>query len=259
MKQAKTATFLILLCGLAFCCGCPVTQSQSTPHMQELRKSSTGDEYYIYVPTGYDPQKPIPLVMTLHGTPPWDTAILQICEWKALAEEKNFIVVAPLLCSTQGILPVSKEDRKKDILADDANILALRDSLCQEYNIDRKMILLTGFSAGGYPMFYSGLHHPDKFSMLISRACNNDPVTLEGLDAEYNEKTKDKPRIPVLFFVGKDDLQRIQDQTWMTYRWLRRHGWTRRNCTHKETQGGHIRRPMTTWEMWQRYISKYGK
>ncbi len=259
MKYANAIIFSILLAGLAACCGCPVTQSQNTPHAQKLCKSPTGEDYYIYVPTGYDPQKPTPLVITLHGTPPWDVALFQINEWKALAEEKNFIVVAPKLSSPQGILPVAKDERKKEVLADDAEIIALRDSLCREYNIDPKMILLTGFSAGGYAMFYTGLHHQDKFSILIARACNNDEITLDGLDAEYNEKNKSRPRIPVLFFVGKDDLQPIQDQTWMTYRWLRRHGWTHKNCTHKETKGGHIRRPLTTWEMWQNYLKKYGK
>lgn len=149
---------------------------------------------------------------------------------------------------------------KKDVQSDCETILSLRDSLCESYNIDQKMIMMTGFSAGGYPMYYTGLRYPDKFSILLARACNNNKeLTLDGVESEYSEKDKKKPRIPVLLFVGKDDLKPIQKQTWMTYRWLRRHGWTKANCDLDETQGGHIRRPLTTWNMWQEQVQKYGK
>ena len=53
--------------------------------------------YRLYVPTSYYHERRWPLVVTCHGTEPFDTADLQLDEWKGLAEQKGFLVVAPEL------------------------------------------------------------------------------------------------------------------------------------------------------------------
>lgn len=245
--------FLRLLPLLALCfAGCPITQPQDTPvPHQVLRDQVTNTKYYLYVPSTYNRNKTWPLVITLHGTNPWDDAWMQIREWKALAERRQFLVVAPVLrhFSTDGISPVPLSTRLESLEKDDRAILAIYDEITHRYRVDPKRILLTGFSAGGFPMYYTGLKHPEKFAALIARACNGDPRILDQIGI-----TKRTKRIPVIIFYGKDDLGRIQKQSIASFQWLRRHGWTRQNSKWKEIRGGHLRRPETCYSYWATYV-----
>jgi len=244
---------LILLAPLVMlAAGCPVTQPQDTP-ADALRLTTQADKaaYWLYVPSYYDPQRTWPLVVTLHGTNPWDSSVLQIMEWKALAEEKGFLVVAPDLRSTQGILPVIHSLWEKDLAADDRAILAVLAELRSKYNIDPQAVLLTGFSAGGYPLYYTGLRHPERFGMLIARACNSSMDIFEG--APILDAAKD---MPIIIYWGRDDAKPIRDQSWQAYRWLRQHSYLR--TERHIIRGGHIRHPELAWRYWQAVLpAKY--
>ncbi|MCD4825864.1 MAG: prolyl oligopeptidase family serine peptidase [Phycisphaerae bacterium] len=233
----RKAVWLLCLMSLGVVGGCPITQSQDTPvpHKYEVNQL-TDKGYYIYVPSTYSRSKKYPLVITLHGTWPWDVAKFQIMEWKALAEQKQFIVVAPKLHSPN----VWREGLDKD----EQYILAIVREVTSRYNIDKKKILLTGFSSGGYPMYYTGLRHPDKFDMLVARACNADSRLFMQIDVADNAR-----RIPVVIFVGKDD-HGLQKSSWIALRWLREHGWNKKNSYRKVYRGGHLRRPETTYSLW---------
>ncbi len=245
---------IALIVSAAVTAGCPVTQPQDTPVSHKtFRDQITDTKYYLYVPSTYDKNRTYPLVITLHGTNPWDTAWMQIREWKALAEKKQFIVAAPCLrhASTQGIFPVPLDQRLSALAKDEEAILAICEEICNRYRVNRKKILLTGFSAGGFPMYYVGLHHPETFSVLIARACNSDVRILERVGVAPNT-----PRVPVVIFYGKDDLAPIQKQSIATFQWLRRHGWNKHNSRWKETRGGHLRRPETSYTYWVEYVGE---
>jgi poly(3-hydroxybutyrate) depolymerase len=239
---------IVLLTGLLGCLpGCMITQSQDTPVDHEVQENPVTDtDYYIYVPSTYNRSKKYPLVITLHGTWPWDTAWHQIREWKALAEEKQFIVVVPKLDSAQGILPVGDSSLMEHLAEDEQEILSLRRLIVNRYSVDEKKILLTGFSAGGLPMFYVGLRHPEKFQMLIGRAVNSDERALASVEHKITPKTR---RIPVVLIIGKDD-PALQKSSWQALGWLRRHGWTSRNSDRDAVRGGHLRRPETAYTHW---------
>ena len=246
--------FVAVVMTMGVVAGCPITQSQDVPNEILTRHDNvTGAKYYLYVPSSYDGKKSVPLVMTLHGTWPWDQAWMQIREWVALAEEEGFIVVAPRMSdiSTQGITPVSDSIRTKRLANDDRSIMAIRREMLTRYRIDPKQVILTGFSAGGFPMYYTGLRHPEAFGMLIARACNSD----EQLLAATPSLPEKAVRPPVGIFVGKDD-SALQEFAWGALRYLRRNGWSKKNSTIKKTDGGHLRRPGTAWELWQKYQRK---
>ncbi len=249
MHRYAPLIWILLLCVVS---GCPVTQSQDTPvDYQYLKDQVTDSGYYLYVPSTYDKKKTYPLIITLHGTPPWDTAWLQIREWKKLAEDKEFIVAVPKLRSPQGILPVFQNKWFRDLDRDEEAILAIRSEICNRYRVDKKRILLTGFSAGGFPMYFVGLRHPDKFSVLIARACNSDPRIFERV--RLTEETK---RIPTVIFYGKDDLKPIRKQSLQAFQWMRRHGWDKDTCKWKKIRGGHLRRPETTYNFWMEFVGR---
>ena len=249
MHRYACLIWLLLLCVVS---GCPVLQSQDTPvGYKYLKDQVTDSGYYLYVPSTYDGKKTYPLVITLHGTPPWDIAWSQIREWRKLAEDKGFIVAVPKLRSTQGILPVSQGRWLKNLERDEEAILAVRREVCSRYRVDKKRILLTGFSAGGFPMYFVGLRHPDKFSMLIARDCNSKPLIFEHVRV-----TKKTRRIPIVIFYGKDDMGPIKTQSLQAFQWLRRNGWNKHNCLWKKVRGGHLRRPETTYNYWMSFVGK---
>jgi poly(3-hydroxybutyrate) depolymerase len=233
--------------------GCIPTQSQDTP-VEAMRQTEprTGAKYWLYKPSYYRADRPWPLVVTLHGTHGWDPADWQIAEWRKLAEDKGLIVIAPELSSVQGILPVVRSLWYDDLRRDEEAILACIDEACSTLSVDRSAVLLTGFSAGGYPLYYVGLRHPTRFSMLIARSCNCDADMLRSIPV-----TDDVRRLPVMIFCGKDEpgllgSSPISRDSWDAFRYLREQKCTK--VQHTELPGGHLRRPEMAWTIWAKQL-----
>jgi len=228
--------------------GCPVTQPQHTPvEFLRVEEPTTGAGYWLYVPSYYSDGRDWPLVVTLHGTFGWDSSRDQIREWKFLAEKRGLIVAAPDLRSVQGILPVVRGLWYEDLQSDEKAVLAVVEHLLRRYRIDPNAVLLTGFSAGGYPLYYVGLRNPQRFNMLIARACNSDLEMLEQI-----EFTAAVRKLPVAIFWGKDDLMEVRSESWQAFRYLREHGC--RNVNRREVRGGHLRRPELTYALWRQHL-----
>lgn len=117
----------------------------------------------LYVPTGYDAAKPLPVVMFLHGVgengsnnrsqinPNIDNLI------KA-AETQNFLLYAP-----QSTAFWSTPDRPVSVLG----------KLTTQYNIDTRRIAVTGLSAGGQGTQLALKNYGDLFSAFV-------PIALAG-------------------------------------------------------------------------------
>ncbi len=253
-RISQTVTFrnqlllLALLPAMLLLAGCPVTQSQETPvEALQFDEENTGAQYHVYLPSYYDAQRDWPMVITLHGTYGFDSASAQIKEWKALAEEKGFIVVAPVLKSVQGILPTVKSLHMSDLQVDEQIILNVLDAVCGKYHVDRKSVMLTGFSAGGFPMYYTGLRNPTKFNMLAARSANYEPELIENVPMN-----DDIRRLPIAIYWGKSDLKPIHDDSWAAFRYLRTHQC--KKVEEFEFVGGHLRRPDLAYKHWLKYL-----
>ena len=172
------ATKLSHLLPLVLLAGCAVTQPENTPvgHRYE-RDPSSGHGYYLYVPSTYRHERAMPLIVTCHGTPPFDVANHHIREMKMLAERNGCIVVAPELVGTDGVLG---DGPLVGMLANERTILSLVSWLGYRYNIDRANVMITGFSGGGFPCYWVGLRHPDLFSVVVARSCNFNEGNLDG-------------------------------------------------------------------------------
>ncbi len=235
----------VLTACVALCApGCLVPQDQNVPaEVARIDEPHTGGVYYRYVPSYYSESRAWPLVITLHGTPPWDTWSKQISAWKALAEREGFIVVAPKLHSSQGVLPVVPSLWRKDLARDEQTVLAVLEQVSRRHHVDANAVLLTGFSSGGYAMYYTGLRHPERFSMLVARACNCRADLLDH--AGVNDRNRS---LPVAIMWGRDDFQTIRDQSWLAFRYLRERGLKARR---KELPGGHLRWPALAYELFR--------
>lgn len=224
--------------------GCVVTQSQDTPNRQSHQiEASTGRGYWLYVPSTYTPDRVWPVVITLHGANGWDSASSQIREWKALAEERGLIVAAPELKSTQGLLTAFPSSWAKALAGDEQAVLAILAEVASHHKVDTANVLLTGFGDGGYPLYYTGLRHSDRFTALIARDASFREDLVSGIDITARDRT-----MPVMIFWGKDEFAPVQTQSWQAFRYLRERQF--RNAKHKEVEGGQLRRPELVYRLW---------
>ena len=135
----------------------------------------TAQPYHISIPASYDPAKPMPLYIYLHGMSHyvpdlgWD--------WTGGTDRPggggagNYI---RLECFGRG--------NNSFRWAGETDVLEALASVRQRYNIDPNRIVLAGFSMGGAGSWQIGLHQPDLFAGLeIDAGVIGNRLNLDGL------------------------------------------------------------------------------
>ena len=202
----------------------------------------SGRAFYLYVPSAYTPDRACPVIVTCHGTPPYDIAEHHIREWKMLGERNRCIVVAPELIATDGLIG---DGPIVGMLDDEFFILSLVSLLGHRYNIDRANIMITGFSGGGFPAYWVGLRNPDVFSTVAARSCN---FSEHNLDGWYPPEAVGQN---VIVYYGENDPGAIRGQSQRGVQYLRSKGFT---VGTKELPGlGHERRPDVAMEFFRQH------
>jgi predicted peptidase len=129
--------------------------------------------YAVSIPRGYTPRTKRPLVLALHPGgerfPYYGGAFLEQ-------------VVAPAVAGLGAILiaPDCPTNAWTDPAAERAVMALLRDVLAN-YDIDRRRILVTGFSLGGRGAWYLASRHSDIFTAAIPIAGSPGDLPLERL------------------------------------------------------------------------------
>lgn len=113
----------------------------------------------------------------------------------------------------------------------------------------RPAILLTGFSAGGYPMWYTGLRNPTRFHMLIAMGADSSPEIMQRVPIQ-----PDMRLLHITIIFGMDDPKPVQDQSWQAYGWLRSNEVRCYQTVRLEVKGGHMRRPELQYEVWRKSL-----
>lgn len=121
-------------------------------------------EYQWVLPKEYDPAKPTPLVIYLHGsngpqgTGPWDG-------W---ATSQGAILVAPVSPNRSYWHPVAGATDPKDY--EETFFFTHMTAWREKFNLDWNRIILCGFSAGGFGSWWFSLRYPDWFAGVIPMA-----------------------------------------------------------------------------------------
>jgi predicted peptidase len=142
--------------------------------------------YAISIPRNYSPSKPVPLILALHfGVGGGDAAgaggeMVQILIGPALGEV-GAVIVAP--DSVRGDWSSSENEKA---------VKALLDMVLASYSIDKKKIVVTGFSMGGTGSWHFAETFPERFSAAIPIA-GRPPASASGW------------RLPVLAIHSRDD------------------------------------------------------
>ena len=216
--------------------GCPVPQNQRVPNPSLLVKEPiTGRAYKLYISSKYNRNQPAPVIISLHGTAPWDTADRQVREWKSIAEDCGAILICPTLRSSDGIFPAGDGGLLNLLLQDERLVMTILGELHYKFNIDRRNIFLTSWSGGGYPLWFIGLRHPDIFTAICSRQST---FRRGALDGWYPEGAR---LMPVLIFHGTADVARVVHQSREAYDYLVSQGF--RDVRIMSVRGGHARHP----------------
>ncbi len=151
-----------------------------------------GSGYMLYLPEGYEdnPTKRWPLLFFLHGTGDRGDNIYLLAKASPfmMIREKGplpFIIVAPLLNTSQNVFPVEYLD----------GVLAEMQST---YRADPKRIYLTGLSLGGEATYRFAIHQPETFAAIAPLSAWLDADQIPMLDRIKN--------LPVWAIHGTDDL-----------------------------------------------------
>jgi poly(3-hydroxybutyrate) depolymerase len=219
--------------------GCAVPQKAAPVPYRLMLEPTTGAQYFLYVPTTYRREKPAPLIVSCHGTPPYDVAAHHVRELSLLAEQHGCLLLCPKLSSTDGLLGTGPTP---SLLEDERRVMTIIGQLHYLYNIDRKNVLITGFSGGGFPVYFIGLRHPDIFTAIAARSCNFNRHSVENwYPAEAMETA-------IIVYFGENDPGAIQGQSRNAIDFLRAAGFQVETLVIPRI--GHERRPEYAMKFW---------
>lgn len=120
--------------------------------------------------------------------------------WRSLADQFDFIVACPdMVTATVGRNTKSKLSPAEE---DDAVVLSIVRDVSEHFRVNRRAVMITGFSGGGNPSYHSALRHPDVFTHVCTRGGNFAPQQIPR-DKGVIEAGKDKLQIYIFF--GEQD------------------------------------------------------
>ncbi|MEZ5961380.1 MAG: PHB depolymerase family esterase [Hyphomonadaceae bacterium] len=151
--------------------------------------------WIVYAPPDYDPSRPTPVVVLLHGRPSNAASMAVISGMNDVAAQRNFIVVYPEGLDNEWNAQfdlagrsISLTGQRSTLPQDDVGFLTtLMDDLAVDFNIDRTRLYLGGFSNGGFMTHRMACSAGDTFAAFaevgaalyveLSRHCQRSPPT----------------------------------------------------------------------------------
>jgi pimeloyl-ACP methyl ester carboxylesterase len=128
-----------------------------------LAEANADLPYTLFVPSTYDPQKPAPLIVDLHGLNITPLQQILFDGTTDFAERYGFIVVAPMGFSLSGWWG-SRNGRPSELSELDA--MTVLKSIRQQYAVDSDRIYLMGHSMGGAGTYHLGGKYNDIWAAI---------------------------------------------------------------------------------------------
>ncbi|MDP2996722.1 MAG: PHB depolymerase family esterase [Bryobacterales bacterium] len=137
-------------------------------------EDQTLQPYRLFLPSKYDPAKPAPLVVALHGMGGDENSMFDAYAGGALkreAERLGLLVACP-----KGREPTSmyRGAAERDVL----DVLA---EVRRDYRVDPNRIYLMGHSMGGFGTWSIAMNHPELFAALGPFAGGGNPAGIEKI------------------------------------------------------------------------------
>jgi polyhydroxybutyrate depolymerase len=175
------------------------SKAQSEPlgpgdHTRTLTVGGQERTYLVHIPKGYDPKKPTPVVLALHGAAMNGSMMVWFSGLNKKSDEAGFIVVYP---SGTGIGPFCTWNAGNfgAKTADDVAFIGkLLDDLVSVVSVDEKRVFACGMSNGGMMCYRLAAELSERIAAIA-------PVA--GTIA-IDESTPKRP-VPVIHFHGTKD------------------------------------------------------
>ncbi|MEO7971727.1 MAG: PHB depolymerase family esterase [bacterium] len=133
-------------------------------------KNSFGSrDYKLWLATGYRKEKPVPLVLMLHGCMQKADDLAALSGMNDLADVNNFLVAYPQQVATANPLSCWNwfdPNHQAREAGEPALIAAVVQDIRAGYNIDEKRIYVVGISAGGAMAVVMAATYPELFAGL---------------------------------------------------------------------------------------------
>ncbi|NBO92388.1 MAG: hypothetical protein EBV06_08780 [Planctomycetia bacterium] len=132
----------------------------AAPHSWPLR---------TFLPRGYEPSYPYPLIVFLHGKGSSEEQILRLAP---RVSRRNYICIAPrgphvVGPDREGKITYSWGNDTEEPMFEDYVFRAIEQT-CRSYHVHTERIFLAGFREGASLAYRLALQHPDKFGGIIS-------------------------------------------------------------------------------------------
>lgn len=200
--------------------GCAVPQPPGRGNQFLMQEIKSHREYYLYLPSGFTTSRQWPMVLTLHGMKPFDSAPAQAREWQDCADRYGFVVVAPILLNSDLFMQYPLTNITNGVREDELRVIDIVNEVIEHCNIDRNRIYATSWSSGGYLLHYIVNRHPDMFAALCARgSCFNEKI----LDIENARKMAAK-HFPVMIYYCENDLAGVRRESDQAILWYKNLG-----------------------------------
>jgi predicted esterase len=127
----------------------------ATGFIQRKRNNERSD-YTLYIPEDYSPEKPLPLIVALHGG--YGQGSEYVWTWLRSARSRGYAILAPKSFDVTWDMSVPSSDTR--------SVVRMLGEVSREYSIDPARLYLTGLSDGGIFTYILGLEQPQLFRGL---------------------------------------------------------------------------------------------
>jgi polyhydroxybutyrate depolymerase len=156
--------------------------------------------YFVYLPSGYDGNEDLPLVINLHGFGSNATEQAVYSRYNNLADFNNFIVAYPegLIATLPDLGTAQHWNAYFETGVEDVEFLnQMIDIIWNEYSVNLSRIYATGMSNGGFMSYTLACELNDRIAAISSVTGSMVRLGLERCNTEYP--------VPVLQFHGTED------------------------------------------------------
>ena len=189
------------------------TPNACTPALPHAKGKSTvslqfggmNRSYVLYIPTGYDGAKRLPVVFDVHGYTSWADEQLMRSKWGQMADKEGFVVIDPEGVNKSWNAGSCCGGNNQD---DVGFFRAIVKKATAELCIDSKRVYVSGHSNGGAMTYRLGCEAADIFAaiapvcgwmtisncnparpipVLAIRGLNDSTVTINTADGDINE------------------------------------------------------------------------